>query len=1143
MLANLTVTATADLSGVFTALNACCEGTFSVLANLTVTATADLSGVFSALAACCDGTFSSLFDIKNTLTACGAIPIFTSTDITASGNYCLANDIIGTITISSSEVHLDLNGFSVIAPGVASGVGTINIANVDNVSVRNGQLYGLGIIASNCNDLTLDSIRSFSCSNADIDCSAINGLAVTNYSIFNHFRDSSICVTSASSNNLLFKNFSINNSRYANAFAMDSIDTCQIINAVLNNPGVSSAGTAALSNMRNLSFANILSQAGVISVTTGTAITMENVQMAGSTNGLASLANIRDVSIVDCTYFDSVALVPVCSIITGTNIVIRNLNVENCSALNLLSLVPAIDVIFENVNASECVFSSEAISANNAAFGGTALGAQFTFDNVTINNCTLPRAINLNLVSDVGMSRFKVTHNSSTITPISFATMDLAPKVFIDDCIFSDNSSSAVATGNIILATDCDATRINNVVIEKNTYAGSQNGIVLQSLMLTVSAAEITNCRLENNSIAGDGLPECNLIQVSGIANSIIANNNISGNTIIRGDFGAANIFHGILNAGSVNAIIRENTLLGNLWTTSVDCNLIETTTAASIEYNTITGNVVGNDLIGISAASVDHAIIRGNVVNFNRCGAFPIATGSGAATGIVASGADVVVEKNILNSNIGGAGGSIGLDVAGTSMVTMNEAQGHTQDYRALGGLVIPIAQLSYANGIILPIPSNAPLSSYHNLEMVSNALTPPCDICTVFTVLANLSITTTVDFSPVFTALNACCNGTFSVLANLNLNLSPVFTQVAAGFNGTFSALTACCNGTFSSLADLRSSLTCQAAPITAPTNIVVSGPYCLQNDIVGTITVSANNVSINMNSRRLLNGGIQVSGVRNINIYNGVIDNGNGALVSSSTAVTFDHVEIVNVAGPSGVAINIVNSDDVLFNQDTIHALTGQLFINTSTGARFVNCDIFDNTITGTIVNILRAGGAQMAGCRLYNNSSQNTIGVGSSSNTIVQNCNFHDNAITGSIIASAGNNNTTLIDSCILYNNRSTDGFIGIGIASTDGDIAVQNCDINGNRAATGIFSAIFNAGSLSTIRNNLIRNNTLTGGTSFSISDHTNPFTATIIGNQADNGSATNYDISPGAILTASLIKTTATLMMPATTFHNLLLLP
>jgi hypothetical protein len=314
-------------------------------------------------------------------------------------------------------------------------------------------------------------------------------------------------------------------------------------------------------------------------------------------------------------------------------------------------------------------------------------------------------------------------------------------------------------------------------------------------------------------------------------------------------------------------------------------------------------------------------------------------------------------------------------------------------------------------------------------------------------------------------------------------------------------------------------------------------------LQNDVVGTITISANSVSLNMNSHRVLNGGIEVRSVQNANVFNGVIDNGNGALISSSTAVIFDHVEIVNVAGPGGVAVNIANSDDVLFSQDPFHKLTGQIFVNTATDVRFVNCDIFDNTITNTIVNIFGTGGQIIMGCRLYNNTSRNIVGLSSSSNTIIQNCDFHDNAITASIIASGGNNNTALIDTCILYNNSSTDGFIGVGIAGTDGNMAVQNCDINGNRAAATIFSGIFNAGNLSTIRTNLIRNNTLTGSIAFSISDHNSPFTATIIANQADNGTATNYDVSPGAVLIAALIKSTATLTSPATTFHNLLLLP
>ena len=108
-------------------------------------------------------------------------------------------------------------------------------------------------------------------------------------------------------------------------------------------------------------------------------------------------------------------------------------------------------------------------------------------------------------------------------------------------------------------------------------------------------------------------------------------------------------------------------------------------------------------------------------------------------------------------------------------------------------------------------------------------------------WTILADIranigSTTAIVDFAPVFTAIAACCNGTFSAINTINFTYSVItdlkatmtndfeytWTILAAGFNGTFSAintisnastfsaLAACCNGTFSAIAALNTTMT---------------------------------------------------------------------------------------------------------------------------------------------------------------------------------------------------------------------------------------------------------------------------------------------------------------------------------------------
>ena len=61
-----------------------------------------------------------------------------------------------------------------------------------------------------------------------------------------------------------------------------------------------------------------------------------------------------------------------------------------------------------------------------------------------------------------------------------------------------------------------------------------------------------------------------------------------------------------------------------------------------------------------------------------------------------------------------------------------------------------------------------------------------------------------------------------------------------------------------------------------IVAPTTITVPGNYRLANDIVGTITIAADNVFLDLENKKITAGfnGIVVSGQTEITIKNGTI-----------------------------------------------------------------------------------------------------------------------------------------------------------------------------------------------------------------------------------------------------------------------------
>ncbi len=90
------------------------------------------------------------------------------------------------------------------------------------------------------------------------------------------------------------------------------------------------------------------------------------------------------------------------------------------------------------------------------------------------------------------------------------------------------------------------------------------------------------------------------------------------------------------------------------------------------------------------------------------------------------------------------------------------------------------------------------------------------------------------------------------------------------------------------------------CEPTPITAPGTISASGTYCLANDIPGTITISANDVVLDLNGYRInplinLVSIILSAGINRIVIMNGHINGIVGISISSGTVST---VHLINV-----------------------------------------------------------------------------------------------------------------------------------------------------------------------------------------------------------------------------------------------------
>jgi hypothetical protein len=152
-----------------------------------------------------------------------------------------------------------------------------------------------------------------------------------------------------------------------------------------------------------------------------------------------------------------------------------------------------------------------------------------------------------------------------------------------------------------------------------------------------------------------------------------------------------------------------------------------------------------------------------------------------------------------------------------------------------------------------------------------------------------ADLKATISSDFNQTWTILNDIKNtlttslnltGVYTTLADLKATVSTDFQQTWTILNSIAGSL--CCN---------TSSCIVTGTVITAP------GTYCLATDVLGTITIAANDVILNLNGKVLTAQiyGINATNQTNIVVKNGVIQNAtaSGILVSTCTSVSMQDI----------------------------------------------------------------------------------------------------------------------------------------------------------------------------------------------------------------------------------------------------------
>lgn len=335
-------------------------------------------------------------------------------------------------------------------------------------------------------------------------------------------------------------------------------------------------------------------------------------------------------------------------------------------------------------------------------------------------------------------------------------------------------------------------------------------------------------------------------------------------------------------------------------------------------------------------------------------------------------------------------------------------------------------------------------------------------------WTILDNLLVSVTVDFSDVFT-----------VLEEIDNDIIDTRTILCDKFLQTWTIL-AC-------LQDIG---------ISEPLTISEPGVYCLLNDIVGTITIASSDVTLNLNHHSI--GGadnaiVVTAGSNDVFIKNGAIDNftSNGILAS-----TVQNLAIHNVVFNTGpIGINISDSICIIIKECIFQGLTSSAInISASNTVIMEFIKAHNNSIQGGTLNVINLSAVDNVTINEYIctlNDAGTFRGINAVNcddlflnNTLVSSSTATSvfEGITFNPVSSAKLKNCHVVDCTALINTLL--GF-GIGLNGSS-DITLKHCSVSnitslGGGALSGISTnQSFNLRFIDCSASNIVGDNSVAG---------------------------------------------------------------
>lgn len=984
--------------------------------------------------------FINIFTKLEALEPCSAIPISQPTLISSAGIYCLTSDIAGQITVAANNVDISMNGHRVFGGinGIAIQPNSVDITIIGPGSI--GPVTNAGILFSNNNNSIIVSDVQATTALVGFLTNGINtslqfnrcsaDTCLIGFNLINtQVGQLNACEMVSNGTGLLLQDTNqiiiencIASNNSINGFSQETSDVSTFINCKAYNNGIGSTGNSfgfVSSNGSSNIFENCLAD--------GTSTLTTNVNAVAA--GFALIGNEMCSKILGCESVNTFAPSP-STITTGAvpyGILLQSTLVNNGPTLN----TTITSNLFSDPNkvawSPDGKYLAVANSSNNtvSVFDVTNINAPVAYDPIPTQGLSpidVAWSPNSNYLAVINFASstlvtFNVTNPASPIasSPVSTEGINAAALAW------SPNGKyiAALNFGSSTLVT-FNVSDPSNPIAYSPVSTGSSAGTISVTWSpdsTYIAVVNRTTNQLVTFNATNPAVPVANTPVSTGVGSSpssVVWSPNGNYLAIVNFDLNTLTTFN----------VINPATPIASSPISTSGINPVSVTWSPDSKYLAVVNTrAESSNLVTFNATNPAALTFISNVASGGVNPISVVWSPDGKYIAALNIGTPNLVIFNILN-------------FPSSNVIKDNITYCNTNASSAFPK-GIGISGSSTANLIINNSAYNNNAFNYQFVTNVFNQL-----FNSVPTELQNIAIRSqeAIINPPQISEQLNCIQATVNNVTAVNNNLSNLDSLLNNNF-GTLNSLSDSLIAKQSVLESLLLPVTgipCAEIALANTSSFTISsaGIYCLANNVTGNITISASNVTLDLNGHHVINttgNAITINtGLNHINILNGRVEGntGDGILVNSGVS----QINITDIIANNSIrGIHLIDTNNATILHCDMSSNTTGLEVTTSTNVRVDSSQATTNVNTG--FSLISSATNVISGCKALNN------GLTSMGNSY-------------GYISSNGNSN--IFTNCIADGTTTTTtnfNALVAGFALTNSEMCSQivNCESGNNTA--------------------------------------------------------------------------------------------